>query len=260
MEFKNLLVEINEGVGVVTINRPQALNALNADTILELFHAFTAMETNSKIKFVILTGAGSKAFVAGADIAEMLNFDPIAAREFAFSGQKMLNTIEKLSKPVIAAVGGFALGGGCELAMACDIRLASENAKFGQPEINLGTLPGFAGSQRLPRLIGKGLAKELIFTGDIIDAKEAHRIGLVNKVVEQDHLLAVAMKMAKKIAAKGAIAVRFCKEAINNGLEMDIDKACAYEADLFALSFATEDRAEGMQAFLEKRTANFKGC
>ncbi len=260
MEFKNLLVEINEGVGVVTINRPHALNALNADTIQELFHAFTAMETNSEVKAVILTGAGSKAFVAGADIAEMLGLDPITAREFAFSGQKMLNTIEKLSKPVIAAVGGFALGGGCELAMACDIRLASENAKFGQPEINLGTLPGFAGSQRLPRLIGKGLAKELIFTGDIIDAKEAHRIGLVNKVVARDHLLAIAMEMAKKIAAKGALAVRFCKEAINNGLEMEIDKACAYEADLFALSFATEDRAEGMQAFLEKRTANFKGC
>ncbi|MDD2468427.1 MAG: enoyl-CoA hydratase-related protein [Desulfobulbus sp.] len=260
MEFKNLLVEINEGVGVVTINRPHALNALNADTIQELFHAFTAMETNSKVKAVILTGAGSKAFVAGADIAEMLGLDPITAREFAFSGQKMLNTIEKLSKPVIAAVGGFALGGGCELAMACDIRLASENAKFGQPEINLGTLPGFAGSQRLPRLIGKGLAKELIFTGDIIDAKEAHRIGLVNKVVARDHLLAIAMEMAKKIAAKGALAVRFCKEAINKGLEMEIDKACAYEADLFALSFATEDRAEGMQAFLEKRTANFKGC
>ncbi len=260
MEFKNLLIEMNEGVGVVTINRPHALNALNADTLQELFHAFTAMETNSTVKVVILTGAGSKAFVAGADIAEMLDFDPIAARNFAFSGQKTLRTIEKLSKPVIAAVGGFALGGGCELAMACDIRLASENAKFGQPEINLGTLPGFAGSQRLPRLIGKGLAKELIFTGDVIDAKEAHRIGLVNKVVERDNLLAVAMEMAKKIAAKGAVAVRFCKEAINNGLEMEIDKACAYEADLFALSFATEDRAEGMKAFLEKRTADFKGC
>ena len=260
MEFKNLLIEMNEGVGVVTINRPHALNALNTDTIQELFHAFTAMETNSEVKVVILTGAGFKAFVAGADIAEMLNFDPIAAREFASSGQKTFNTIEKLSKPVIAAIGGFALGGGCELAMACDIRLASENAKFGQPEISLGTLPGFAGSQRLPRLIGKGLAKELIFTGDIIDAKEAHRIGLVNKVVERDHLLAAAMEMAKKIAAKGAVAVRFCKEAINNGLEMEIDKACAYEADLFALSFATKDRAEGMQAFLEKRAANFKGC
>ena len=156
-------------------------------------------------------------------------------------------------------MNGFALGGGCELAMACDIRLASENAKFGQPEVNLGVIPGFAGSQRLPRLIGKGLAKELLFTGDIIDAREAHRIGLVNKVVQQDKLLETAKEMARKITSKGPLAVRFCKEAVNNGMEMEIDKACTYEADLFALSFATEDRAEGMKAFLEKRTANFQG-
>ncbi len=259
MKFNTLLIEINEDIGVVTINRPQALNALNAETLQELFSAFEIMEADPAAKVVILTGAGTKAFVAGADISSMQDFDPLAARDFALLGQKTLRTIEKLSKPVIAAVNGFALGGGCELAMACDIRLASENAKFGQPEVNLGVIPGFAGSQRLPRLIGKGLAKELLFTGDIIDAREAHRIGLVNKVVQQDKLLETAKEMARKITTKGPLAVRFCKEAVNNGMEMEIDKACTYEADLFALSFATEDRAEGMKAFLEKRTANFQG-
>ena len=260
MQYNNIVVETNEGVGTVTIHRPHALNALNAETIQELLHVFLAMETNTAIRAVILTGAGSKAFVAGADIASMLEFDPIAAREFALTGQKMLKVIETLTKPVIAAVGGFALGGGCELAMACDIRLASDNAKFGQPEINLGTIPGFAGSQRLPRLIGKGLAKELLFTGDVISAQEAYRIGLVNKVVAQEALLEVAREMAKKIAAKGALAVRFCKEAVNHGMEMPMDQACAYEAELFALTFATQDRAEGMRAFLEKRAAQFQGC
>nr|WP_321468599.1 enoyl-CoA hydratase-related protein [uncultured Desulfobulbus sp.] len=260
MQYNNILIETNEGVATVTINRPKALNALNGATIGELSQCFQEMENDPEVRAVILTGTGSKAFVAGADIAEMLAFDPVAARGFARAGQQLFSLIEALSKPVIAAVGGFALGGGCELAMACDIRLASDNAKFGQPEINLGTIPGFAGTQRLPRLVGKGRAKELLLTGDVIDAQEACRIGLVNRVVPQEELVAASRALAAKIAAKGALAVQWCKEAVNRGLEMEIDQACAYEADLFALTFATEDRAEGMGAFVEKRKPQFKGC
>ncbi|MDD2467587.1 MAG: enoyl-CoA hydratase-related protein [Desulfobulbus sp.] len=260
MHFDNILIETNEGVATVTINRPQALNALNTATIGELLQCFQSLESEASVRVVILTGSGSKAFVAGADIAEMLAFDPVAARGFARAGQQLFSLIESLSKPVIAAVGGFALGGGCELAMACDIRLASDNAKFGQPEINLGTIPGFAGTQRLPRLVGKGLAKELLLTGDVIGAQEACRIGLVNRVVPQDELVAASRTLAGKIAAKGALAVQWCKEAVNRGMEMEINQACAYEAELFALTFATEDRAEGMRAFVEKRKAQFKGC
>jgi len=260
VQYDNILIETNEGVATVTINRPQALNALNGKTIGELLQCFQGLDVDPSVRVVILTGAGAKAFVAGADIAEMLAFDPVAARGFARAGQQLFSLIESLSKPVIAAVGGFALGGGCELAMACDIRIASDNAKFGQPEINLGTIPGFAGTQRLPRLVGKGRAKELLLTGDVIDAQEAFRIGLVNKVVPQDELVAISRSLAGKIAAKGAFAVQWCKEAVNRGLEMEIDQACAYEADLFALTFATEDRAEGMRAFVEKRKAQFKGC
>jgi enoyl-CoA hydratase len=259
MEFDNLLIERSAGVATVTINRPTALNALNAETLGELLRAFTTLETDQQVKVIILTGAGTKAFVAGGDISYMLNLPPIAAREFAQLGQKVFGVIEALAKPVIAAVNGFALGGGCELAMACDIRLAAEHAKFGQPEVNLGVMPGFGGSQRLPRLVGKGRAKELLFTGDQIDAREAWRIGLVNRVVAQEALLATAQEMARKIAGKGPLAVRFCKDAVNSGLEMESGKGCAYEAELFALCFATEDRAEGMTAFVEKRPAAFLG-
>ena len=260
MHFDNILIETNQGVATVTINRPKALNALNGATIRELLHCFQGLESEDAVHAVIVTGAGDKAFVAGADIAEMLALDPVAARCFSRSGQQLFSLIESLSKPVIAAVGGFALGGGCELAMACDIRIASDNAKFGQPEINLGTIPGFAGTQRLPRLVGKGRAKELLLTGDVIDAREALRIGLVNKVVPQGELVAASWGLAAKIAAKGSLAVQWCKEAVNRGLEMEIEQACAYEADLFALTFATKDRAEGMQAFVDKRKAQFKGC
>ena len=260
MKYDNLLIEMSEGVALVTINRPKALNALNMDILRELISAFETLQTNADLRAVILTGAGGKAFVAGADIANMAGFDAMQAREFGRLGQRLMRAIETFPLPVIAAVGGFALGGGCELAMACDIRLASENAKFGQPEVNLGVIPGFAGSQRLPRLVGKGMAKELLYTGDIIDAREAHRIGLVNKVVETDKLMETAREMARKIASKGPVAIRFCKEAVDNGMEMEIDKACAYEADLFALCFATEDQKEGMQAFLEKRPARFRDC
>ena len=258
MEYSNILVEKRESIGIVTLNRPKALNAINPETIAELEQAFTVLGADDSLKVLILTGAGEKAFVAGADIAAMRDLDPLAARAFAYAGQKMMAGIENLPKPVIAAVGGFALGGGCELAMSCDIRIASENAKFGQPEVSLGVLPGFAGTQRLPRLVGKGIAKELLYTGDIIDAARAHAIGLVNKVVEPGKHLESALEMAGKIISKGPLAVRFCKEAVNNGMEMDMDRACAYEAELFAIAFATQDRAEGMGAFLEKRKPVFQ--
>jgi enoyl-CoA hydratase len=260
MTYDNLLVDVEQGLATITINRPKALNALNRETLEELFQAFSAVDNDAEVKVVILTGAGEKAFVAGADISQMQSLDALQARSFAQFGQMVLRTIENLSKPVIAAVNGFALGGGCELAMACDIRLASDNAKFGQPEVNLGVIPGFAGTQRLSRLIGKGRAKELVFTGDMIGAEEACRLGLVNKVLDQDHLLEAARKMAQKIASKGPLAVHLSKEIIDKGLEMDLDKASAYEAELFALCFASSDQKEGMQAFLDKRAAEFKGC
>ncbi len=259
MEFRNLLLEVSAGVAQVTLNRPKALNALNEEVFSELSSCLDTIGQDSSVRVVILTGAGEKAFVAGADIAFMQGLSALEARRFSLMGQEVMNRIEQLPQPVIAAVGGFALGGGCELALACDIRLASENARFGQPEVNLGVIPGFAGTQRLARLVGSGKAKELLLTGDMIDAREAHRIGLVNRVVDRAELLAAAQEMAAKIAAKGQVAVRLCKEAVNNGLEMDLDRACRYEADLFALCFATADQKEGMAAFIEKRGANFIG-
>ena len=260
MDYTNLLVDIDEGLATVTVNRPKALNALNRDTLQNLQHAFDALEKDAEVKVIILIGAGEKAFVAGADIAKMQEMNDLEARSFILLGQQVMTTIENSSKPVIAAVNGFALGGGCELAMACDIRLAAENAKFGLPEVNLGVIPGFAGTQRLARLVGKGRAKELVFTGDMIDAQEALRLGLVNKVVAPEQLLETTLKMARKIAGKGPIAVQLSKDAINRGLEMDLDRASAYEAELFARCFASADRKEGIQAFLEKRSADFKGC
>jgi enoyl-CoA hydratase len=260
MEYTNLLVEVEQELATVTINRPKALNALNRETLLELQQAFSALEQDAVVKVIILTGAGEKAFVAGADISAIQALDVLQARSLALLGQTVLSAIENLDKPVIAAVNGFALGGGCELAMACDIRLAGEKARFGLPEVSLGVIPGFAGTQRLARLIGKGRGKELVFTGDMIDAQEAWRLGLVNKVLPQEELLAAARKMAHKIASRGQIAVRLSKEAINEGLEMDLDRASAFEADQFALCFTSADQKEGMQAFLEKRPADFKGC
>ena len=260
MTYDNLLVEIADGIAVVTINRPKALNALNAELLEELGRVFTELEAGSDVHCVILTGSGSKAFVAGADIAAMQGMDAVAGKDSARLGHRVFNTIDKLSRPVIAAVNGFALGGGCELAMACDVRLASDNARFGQPEVNLGVIPGFGGTQRLARLVGKGRAAELIFTGDMVDAAEAYRIGLVNKVTSSEELLAEARKLALKIADKGQVAVRLAKEALGNGLEMDLDRAGRYEADLFGLCFATTDQKEGMAAFLEKRPAKFTGA
>ena len=259
MNFTTLLIEIADGTAVVTVNRPAALNALNLEVLEELEAAFAALQQNEAVACVILTGSGAKAFVAGADIAAMQPLDAVAAVYFARLGHRVLNAIEKFPKPVIAAVNGFALGGGCELAMACDIRIAAENARFGQPEVNLGVIPGFGGTLRLARLVGKGRAKELIFTGDMVDAQEAYRIGLANKVVAAEDLLATARSMAAKIASKGPVAVRFAKESVDNGLEMDLDRAGRFEADLFGLCFATADQKEGMQAFLDKRPAKFTG-
>lgn len=257
MSYQNLLYQCQNKIAVVTINRPKAMNAINQATLLELNQLFQQLETD--VQVVILTGSGEKAFVAGADISEMQTIDAMAARRFAQLGHQLGATIENLSIPVIAAVNGFALGGGCELAMACDIRLACETARFGQPEVNLGVIPGFGGTQRLVRLIGKGRASELIYTGDMIDAAEALRIGLVNKVVPANDLLPVAQKMAAKIVTKGSIAIGLAKSAINNGSETDLARACAHEADLFGICFATADQKEGMQAFLEKRPAQFSG-
>ncbi len=259
MTWNNILVE-NEGpLAILTINRPKQLNALNEETLKELDQAAEQLGNDSAVRVVIITGAGDKAFVAGADIAYMQKLTPMEAKEFSRLGQKTFSRIENLTKPVIAAVNGFALGGGCELAMACDIRVASENAKLGQPEVNLGLIAGFGGTQRLSRLVNPGLAKEILFTADVYDAATARQIGLVNHVVPAAELLEFCKKMAGRIAARGPLAVSLTKEAINGGLEMDLEKAFTYEADLFGLVFSTKDRDEGIAAFLEKRKADFTG-
>jgi enoyl-CoA hydratase len=260
MEFENLLVEVSEGIATITINRPAALNAVTAATLEELGRLVAEIDQSADIRVALLTGAGSKAFVAGADIASMRDMSPAQARELARLAQRVYAAIESSPKPFIAVVNGYALGGGCELALACDIRLASENARFGQPEINLGVMPGFGGTQRLPRLIGKGRALEIILGGEMIDAQEALRIGLVNRVVPPDELLEAAQQLARKIASKSLVALQLCKEAVRNGLEIELGKACAYEAELFAYSFSTSDQKEGMAAFLEKRPARFSDC
>lgn len=260
MTYENLLLEIREQVALLTINRPKALNSLNPQTLDELSQMIAELQANPEVKVIILTGSGEKAFVAGGDIASMQPLGPLGARAVAQQAQKLFNDIEYGQKVVIGAINGYALGGGCELAMACDIRIASDNAKFGQPEINLGIIPGWAGTQRLPRLIGKGKAKELMFTGDMVSAAEAEQLGLANRVVSQTELLDTAWEMAGKIASKSQIPVRLIKEAVNNGLEMESQKAFTYEAELFGLCFATEDQKEGMAAFLEKRQACWKDC
>lgn len=257
MEYKKLIIQDNGAVRVIKINNPEALNALNTAILKELDAAFTEVAEDNGILAVVLTGEG-RAFVAGADISEMKSKNAIEGEIFGKLGASVFRKIELLPKPVIAAVNGFALGGGCELAMSCDIRLASAKAKFGQPEVGLGITPGFSGTQRMPRLIGMGKAKELIYTADIIDAAEACRIGLVNHVYEPEALMEEAMKMAEKIASKAPIAVKNSKEAINRGIQTDMDSAVAIEAYLFGLCFASEDQKEGMTAFFEKRKANFQ--
>ena len=259
MELENILVTKESAVTTVTINRPKALNALNKDTLLELLTCFKEIADDRTVQVVIITGAGEKAFVAGADISFMQPLDPLGGRVFAQLGHEVMHTIENLPQPVIAAINGFALGGGCELAISCDMRFASTNAKFGQPEVNLGVIPGFGGTQRLPRLIGKGLATELLYSGDIIDAEEALRIGLVNKVFPQEELLEKCLELAEKIASRGPLAVKLCKEAVNNGMEMELARACQYEVDLFSICFSSAEQKEGMSAFLEKRSPIFKG-
>lgn len=255
--YKTLLFEKQDNIGIISINREKAMNALNTEVLEELDTLVDDISKDEDLYVIVLTGKG-KAFVAGADISEMKDKNSIQAKEFANKGMNLFRKIEKMDKPVIAAVNGFALGGGCELAMCCDIRIASDRAKFGQPEVGLGITPGFGGTQRLPRLIGEGRAKELIFTANIIKADEAYRIGLVNKVVEGEELMDRAIQMAKDIASKAQIAVRNSKEAINRGLQVDIDTAMTIEENLFSLCFSSEDQKEGMKAFLEKRKPEYK--
>jgi enoyl-CoA hydratase len=260
MTYANLLVERKEGgLAVVTVNRPEKLNALDGATMAELRDAFESLGRDVSAGAIILTGAGQKAFVAGADIGELASRTPVDGKEFALRGQATFDLIENLGKPVIAAINGFALGGGMELAMACTIRIASDNAQLGQPEVKLGIIPGYAGTQRLPRLVGKGRAMELILAGDPVSAQEAYRIGLVNRVVPQPELLAESEKLARAIMARGPLAVRYSIEAVNRGLEMGFAEGCAHEAALFALLTSTEDMKEGTRAFLEKRKASFGG-
>jgi len=258
MDYANLLIERRERVAVLTVNRPESLNSLNPETITELGSAFSALGDDESVDVVVITGAGEKAFIAGGDISVMASLGPLDARAVARKAQKLFCLIEKLPKVVIAAINGYALGGGCELAMACDIRLAAENAQLGQPEVNLGIIPGWAGTQRLPRLVGKGVAKQLLYTGDMVDARRALEIGLVTGVYPPAELLPAALELAGRIAAKPQVAVRLIKEAVDNGLEMESERAFEYEADLFGLCFATEDQKEGMNAFLEKRRPEWK--
>ncbi len=256
MEFKNIIVEIKDKVGIVKMNRPNAMNALNGETLQELDKAFSHLGESGQVKVIVITGEG-KAFVAGADIAEMKDMSGDEAGEFSKFGQSVFDHIAKTEKPVIAAVNGFALGGGCELALACDFRIASDKAKLGQPEVNLGVTPGFAGTQRLSRLVGTAKAKEMIFTGDMVDAQTAHSIGLVNQVIPADQLMDVCMKMANKIASKGPVAVKLAKRVINEGIQERLEEGSAYETRDFAECFATGEAKEGMSAFLEKRKPNW---
>lgn len=256
--FRTLTYETKDGICYVTINKPESLNALSAEVLNELMTAFNTIEKDNDIKSVIITGQG-RAFVAGADISEMVNLSGLEGQEMMKLGAKVMNRIENLSKPVIAAINGYALGGGCELAMACDIRIASEKAQFGQPEVNLGIIPGFGGTQRLPRLVGKGMGKYMIMTGEYINAETALKIGLVEKVVAPEDLIPECERIASVITAKAPVAVRAAKLAINKGCMLDIDTAIAMESEACSAPFCSEDRIEGMQAFLEKRPAEFTG-
>jgi enoyl-CoA hydratase/carnithine racemase len=257
--YSNLLCSTTGSIATIVINRPAVRNALNAATIEELRAAFEALREDSGVRVVIVTGSGEKAFVAGADIAEIAGLNPKEGEAFARRGQSMFDAIEHLDKPVIAAVNGYALGGGCELALACTIRVASENAMFGQPEVKLGIIPGYGGTQRLPRLVGKGRALELLLTGAMVSASEALRIGLVNHVVPQSELQSATETLAKKIMGNAPQAVRFCLQAVHRGLDTTQGDGQSLEASLFGLCCATEDMLEGTKSFLEKRAPNFKG-
>jgi enoyl-CoA hydratase len=259
MSFDNLLLERDGAAAIVTINRPKVLNALNSATVDELRRAMLELKADDAVRAIVLTGAGEKSFVAGADINELAVQTPTSGREHALAGQHVFDVIENLGKPVIAAINGFALGGGCELAMACTLRIAADTAKLGQPEINLGLIPGYAGTQRLPRLVGKGKAMEMILTGAPISAAEAQRIGLVNRVVPAAELMNEARTLAAQLAASAPIAMRYIITAVNKGVEMPFAEACQYEATLFGLVASTDDMREGTKAFLEKRKATFQG-
>lgn len=259
MAYDNIIFNVEDGIALITFNRPKALNALSTDLLQELSDALDEIAKNEDIRILILTGAGEKSFVAGADITELAKFNALQGKNFAEKGQSIINKLQELPIPVIAAVNGFALGGGTEIALACDFIYASENAMFGQPEINLGLIPGFGGTQRLPRLIGKNMAKEMILTGKMIPVDEAKMMGLVNKVCTQEALMDEVMKIAKTIVSKGKVSIRAAKEAINIGMNVDLATGCAIEIDAFALCMASEDAKEGTAAFLEKRKADFKG-
>jgi len=259
MSYENLIIEISDRIQTVTINRPEKLNALNLATLAELRQVFTEAAASSEVDVLVLTGAGDKAFVAGADISELARLDVLGGRQYALDGQAVLDAIEKCPKPVIAAVNGYALGGGCEIALACHIRIASENAVFGQPEVKLGLIPGFGGTQRLGRLVGKGRAAEIIFTGANVKADEAFRIGLVNKVCPAGESVIEALAMAKTIAAQGQVAVRYAVQGVNAIHETSLEQGLVIEASYFGLCCGSEDFKEGTSAFLEKHKPNFTG-
>jgi enoyl-CoA hydratase len=259
MTYQNLLFDVRDGIAIVTINRPDKLNALNDAVIADLDRAVERIESEDAIAGVILTGAGSKAFVAGADIGELAQQKQMSGKARAMRGQAVFRRLERCGKPVVAAVNGFALGGGCELAMACHLRVASESARFGQPEVKLGIGPGYGGTVRLPRLVGKGRALDLLLTARMVGAEEALQMGLVNRVVPADKLMAEAESLLRTILANGPLAVRLCIEAVDAGLEMSLEEALLLEANHFGLLASTDDMREGMGAFLEKRTASFRG-
>lgn len=259
MAYENILYEKRDGIAFITFNRPKVLNALNRKTMEELREILLDARGDDAVRVLILTGAGEKSFVAGADIGELSQQTPVNGKEFSLFGQSVIHLLETLGKPSICAINGFALGGGCEVALACSIRIASKTAKLGQPEVKLGILPGYGGTQRLARLCGKGAAHELCLAGEMISAEEAQRIGLVNHVYEPAELMGAAEALAKKIIANAPIAVRYAMEAIERGVEMPQEEGLFLEATLFGLACATEDMREGTKAFLEKRAANFKG-
>jgi enoyl-CoA hydratase len=259
MAYKNIIFKVEKGIATITFNRPEVLNALNKESLQEFSTALDQVDLDEDIRVLVLTGAGVKSFVAGADITEFLKFNVLKAKIFAQMGHGLINRLQELPIPVIAAVNGFALGGGCEIVLGCDFIYAAENAMFGLPEINLGIIPGFGGTQRLPGLINRNMAKEMIFTGKMISAAEAHGAGLVNMVCPQDQLMAEVMKTAATLASKGKASLRAAKQAINSGMDVDLRTGCRIEIDAFAICLSSSDAKEGISAFLEKRKASFKG-
>ncbi|MBI3894261.1 MAG: enoyl-CoA hydratase/isomerase family protein [Candidatus Wallbacteria bacterium] len=259
MDYKNILLHVEAPVGTITVNRPDKLNALNAAVMAELSCALDEMDSNDAVRVVVLTGAGEKAFVAGADIGELAKMQPFSGRKDSSYGQEILFKIEQLGKPVVAAINGYALGGGCELALACDVRFASEKAKIGLPEVTLGIIPGYGGTQRLSRIVGKGRAMELVLSGDPVDAAEAYRIGLVNKVTPAADLMKTVREWAERLATRGPMALRLAKAAVQKSLEIDLRDGCELESSYFGMLAGTADMREGMTAFLEKRKPAYKG-